>query len=176
MAFAAIGFQYSRMNTHRNSISLTDADRSKLRAIVRQRKAPVLVWKRAQSLLLLDAGEDAAVVCRMLDIGPTVLGEWRGSFSTEGLSFLGLKDYSQRQGHLSIVQENKLKVHFSDSPARNADEICAYILAEYGQSYCALGAAKLMRRLERVALNRFQSWLWLAAHNATTVMHVATRM
>jgi hypothetical protein len=30
--------------------------------------------------------------------------------------------------------------------------------------------------LERVALNRFQSWLWLAAHNATTVMHVAKRM
>jgi hypothetical protein len=30
--------------------------------------------------------------------------------------------------------------------------------------------------LERVALNRFQSWLWLAAHNATTAMHVATRM
>jgi hypothetical protein len=30
--------------------------------------------------------------------------------------------------------------------------------------------------LERIALNRFQSWLWLAAHNATAVMHVATRM
>jgi hypothetical protein len=34
----------------------------------------------------------------------------------------------------------------------------------------------LVLMLERVALNRFQSWLWLAAHNATTVMHVATRM
>jgi transposase len=27
------------------------------------------------------------------------------------------------------------------------DEVCAYILAEYGQSYSASGAAKLMRRL-----------------------------
>jgi hypothetical protein len=34
----------------------------------------------------------------------------------------------------------------------------------------------VLSMLERVALNRFQSWLWLAAHNATTVMHVATRM
>jgi hypothetical protein len=39
-----------------------------------------------------------------------------------------------------------------------------------------LDPAQVWPTLERVALNRFQSWLWLAAHNATTVMHVATRM
>ena len=31
--------------------------------------------------------------------------------------------------------------------ARSADEICAYILAEYSKSYSVPGAAKLMRRL-----------------------------
>ena len=64
-----------------------------------------------------------------------------------GLSFFGLKDYSQRQGHLSAVQEQALKAHFTAQPARNADEVCAYVLAECNQSYSPSGAAKLMRRL-----------------------------
>ena len=46
-----------------------------------------------------------------------------------------------------MTQEQALKPHFVDHPARNVDAICAYILAEYGQSYSAAGCAKLMRRL-----------------------------
>ncbi|MCP4062628.1 MAG: IS630 family transposase, partial [Gammaproteobacteria bacterium] len=64
-----------------------------------------------------------------------------------GLSFFGLNDYSQRQGYLSVEQERVLKVHFTEYQARNADEVCAYVLAVYGQSYSPSGAAKLMRRL-----------------------------
>ena len=59
-----------------------------------------------------------------------------------GLSFFGLKDYSPRQGHLSFAQEAELKAHFSNTPPRNADEVCAHILAEYGQSYCSSGGCK----------------------------------
>ena len=105
------------------------------------------MWKRARSFLLLDAGEDAQTVCRILDIGPTVLTEWKFVFAGTGLSFFGLKDYSQRQGHLAMEQETSLKSHFTKNHARNAHEVCAYILAEYGQSYCPSGAAKLMHRL-----------------------------
>ena len=64
-----------------------------------------------------------------------------------GLSFFGLKDYSQRQGYLSLEQERATQAHFTEHSARNADEVCAYILAEHGQSYSSAGAAKLMRRL-----------------------------
>ena len=64
-----------------------------------------------------------------------------------GLSFLGLKDCCQRQGYLSLEQERATQAHFTEHSARNADEVCAYILAEYGQSYSSAGAAKLMRRL-----------------------------
>ena len=48
---------------------------------------------------------------------------------------------------MSFAQEAELKAHFSNTPPRNADEVCAHILAEYGQSYCSSGAAKLMSRL-----------------------------
>ena len=130
------------------TVSLTDEQRIALEAICRRRKVDALVWKRARAFLLLDAGEDASTVCRILDIGPTVLTEWQFAFTGAGLSFFGLKDYSQRQGHLSGEQERVLKAHFAEHPARNVDEVCAYVLAEHGQSYSLSGAAKLMRRLE----------------------------
>ena len=108
------------------------------------------MWKRARAFLLLDAGYDAKIICEVLDIGPTVLTEWQVTFAGMGLSFLGLKDYSQRQGRLSSEQERATQAHFTEHSARNADEICAYILAEHGQSYSASGAAKLMGRLGNV--------------------------
>lgn len=129
------------------SVSLTDEQRTALEAICRRRKVDALVWKRARAFLLLDADYDAQTICEVLDIGPTVLSEWKFSFASMGVSFFGLNSYSQRQGHLSSEQENSLKAHFADNLARSAVEICAYILAEYGQRYCPSGAAKLMHRL-----------------------------
>jgi transposase len=135
------------MDKPSKSVTLTVDERSALQAICRRRKVDALVWKRARAFLLLDAGEDAQTVCRILDIGPTVLTQWRFAFAGVGLSFFGLEDYSQRQGHLSCEHEQALKAHFIDHPARNIDAICAYILAEYGKSYSSSGAAKLMHRL-----------------------------
>lgn len=135
------------MSKRYKPIWLSDEHRTALEAICRRRKVDALVWKRARAFLLLDAGEDAKTVCRILDIGPTVLTEWQFAFAGAGLSFFGLKDYSQRQGHLSVEQERALKAHFTEHPARNVDEVCAYVLAEHGQSYSPSGAARLMRRL-----------------------------
>ncbi|MCP4073804.1 MAG: IS630 family transposase [Hyphomicrobiales bacterium] len=135
------------MSDQPKPVSLTEEQRSALQAICRRRKVDALVWKRARAFLLLDEGEDARTVCRILDIGPTVLTEWKLAFAGTGLSFFGLKDYSQRQGHLFAAQETALTEHFTNNPASSADEVCAYILAEYGQSYCTSGAVKLMHRL-----------------------------
>ena len=135
------------MDKQTKSVPLTEKQRSALQAICRQRKVDALVCKRARAFLLLDAGYDAKTICEILDIGPTVLPEWRFAFAGAGLSFFGLKDYSQRQGHLSVEQERATQAHFTEHSARNADKVCAYILAEHDQSYSASGAAKLMRRL-----------------------------
>ena len=82
------------MNKQAKSVTLSEEQRSSLQTICRRRKVDALVWKRARAFLLLDAGEEAATVCRILDIGPTVLTEWRFAFSSMGLVFLGFKDYS----------------------------------------------------------------------------------
>jgi transposase len=135
------------MSKSAKPVTLSDEQRIALGAICRRCKVDALVWKRARAFLLLDADYDAKTVCEVLDICPTVLTEWKFAFAGMGLSFFGLKDYSQRQGHLSAEQETSVKAHFTNTHARNADEVCAHILAEYGQSYCPSGAAKLMHRL-----------------------------
>jgi transposase len=135
------------MDKQTKLVTLTEDQRSALQAICRRRKVDALVWKRARAFLLLDASYDAKTICEILDIGPTVLTEWRLAFAGMGLTFFGLKNYSQRQGHLSLEQEWATQAHFTEHSARNADEVCAYILAEHGQSYSASGAAKLLGRL-----------------------------
>ena len=98
-------------------------------------------------ILLLDADYDAETICEVLDIGPTVLMKWKFAFAGMGLSFFGLIDYSQRQGDLLAEQETLLTTHFTDSPARTTDKICACILTQHGKSCCSSGAAKLLKRL-----------------------------
>jgi hypothetical protein len=77
-------------------VTLTEEQRSALEAICRPRKADALLWKRARAFRLLDARYDPKSICEILDIGPTVLTEWRFAFAGAGLSFFGLKDYGQR--------------------------------------------------------------------------------
>ena len=86
----------------------------------------------------------------MLDIGRTVLTEWRRAFANERLKFFNLKDYSQREGHLSFEQEKALKKYFTDNPPSDIHVIRANILKEYGQKFSISGATKLMKRMDFV--------------------------
>ncbi len=65
------------MDKQTRSVTLTEDQRSALQAICRRRKVDALVWKRARAFLLLDAGYDAQTICEILDLGPTVLAQWR---------------------------------------------------------------------------------------------------
>ena len=65
------------MNKQTRSVTLTEDQRSARQAICRRRKVDALVWKRARAFLLLDAGYDAQTICEILDLGPTVLAQWR---------------------------------------------------------------------------------------------------
>ena len=124
---------FESMKKPHKTVSLSADQRLALEALCRRRKVEALVWKRARAFLLLDAEENAGTVCRILDIGPTVLTEWQFAFSAAGLSFLGLKDYSQRQGHLSVTHERALKARFAKNPARNVDEVCVDFVPISGQ-------------------------------------------
>ena len=119
------------------SISLSDDQRVEIKSICRRRKVDALSWKRAghrspgrrsrsrNYLPNTDIGRD-----RSDGVAPCLFGR-------RGHSVLGLKDYSQREGHLTVAQEEALKKHFTEHPPLKTGQICAYILAEYGQKFSA---------------------------------------
>jgi hypothetical protein len=51
------------MDKQTKLVTLTEEQHSALQAICRQRKVDALVWKRARSFLLLDAGYDTKTIC-----------------------------------------------------------------------------------------------------------------
>ena len=102
------------MDKPTQSMTLSEDHRSTLQAICRRRKVDALVWKRARAFLLLDAGYDPKTICEILDIGPTVLTQWRFAFAGVGLSFFGLKDYSQRKATCLWTKSGPRK-HISQS-------------------------------------------------------------
>ena len=65
------------MDKQTKLVTLTEGERSGLQAICRRREDDSLVWKRSWAFLLLDADYDAKTICEILDIGLTVLPEWR---------------------------------------------------------------------------------------------------
>ena len=65
------------------TVSLTDDERAALEMLCRRRKVEALVWKRARAFILLDAGYDPKIVCEILDIGPSVLMEWRFAYKAD---------------------------------------------------------------------------------------------
>ena len=145
------------MDKQAKLITLTEKQRSALQAICHRRKVDALVWKRARAFILLDAGYDAKTICEILDIGPTVLTEWKFGFAGAGLSFFGLKDSSQRQRHLYAAQETALVEHFTSYPASSADEVSVYILAEYGhRQFSGRVAQRIQSNLIQYAQGIFQ--------------------
>jgi hypothetical protein len=81
------GLYFEGVGKRYKTASLSDEQRIALEALCRRRKVDALVWKRARAFLLLDAGEDAGTVCRILDIGPTVLTEWQFALLERGCHF-----------------------------------------------------------------------------------------
>ena len=126
---------------------LSDKDRVYLRCYIKRRKTDGLSIRRANALLALDKGYKFSLVCDILEIGETTLRGWLSAYEAQGVSFLRMKDYSTREGHLSRSQEAALIIILRESPMRDTNEIRAYIHKFYKQEYSRSGCIKLMHRL-----------------------------
>lgn len=119
-----------------------------LRRIAARTKGPAHEWKRAQYLILLHEGEiPAPMICRCLGIRRGLGDHWRKRYDRDGLSFVKLKDYSAREGHLTREQETMLTAALLDNPLRDTNAIRAHIRDIYGQEYSRSGCIKLLHRL-----------------------------
>lgn len=126
---------------------LSESDRLYLRRYMNRRKADGLCVRRANGLLALDKGRSFEDVCDFLEIGGSTLRGWLSAYDSEGVSFLKMKDYSARDGHLTRVQEEELSTALRDNPMRNTNEIRAHIREVYKQEYSRSGCIKLLHRL-----------------------------
>jgi transposase len=126
---------------------LSDEDRKYLRRYMNRRKANGLCVRRANAFLALDKGRSEEDVCDFLEIGLTTLRGWLSAHKKQGVSFLEMKAYSAREGHLSRAQEAALIGALRESPMCDTNEIRAHIRQTYGQNYSASGCGKLLHRL-----------------------------
>ena len=126
---------------------LTPSDRIYLRNYMNKRRADGLSVRRATSLIALDKGRSFEDVCDILGIGCYTFRNWLKAYDNHGIKFLDMKDYSQREGHLSFEQERGLTQYLRRSPIRTTDEIRGFISKNYGKDYSRSGCIKLMARL-----------------------------
>ena len=126
---------------------LSSSELEKLKAVTRRRKVAAMEWKRARYLILLHEGCDETNVCQILEIRRDLGDHWRKRYERDGLSFLRMKDYSTREGHLITAQEEALKRTLREHPMGSTNEIRDYIRKTYGQEYSRSGCIKLMHRL-----------------------------
>lgn len=87
------------------------------------------------------------MICRCLDIRRDLGDDWRKRYERDGLSFIKLKDYSMREGHLSGAQESALMARLREHPMGDTNEIRAHIQQVYKQDYSRSGCIKLLHRL-----------------------------
>ncbi len=126
---------------------LSNEDRHYLRRYMNRRKANGLCVRRANALLALNKGYPFETACDFLEIGLSTLRGWLSAYEEQGISFLEMKDYSAREGHLSREQEAALTKHLREFPMRDTNEIRDCIRQTYGQNYSVSGCGKLLHRL-----------------------------
>lgn len=126
---------------------MSPSELESLKAVTRRRKVDATAWKRARYLILLHEGCDESAVCRILEIRRDLGGHWRKRFERDGLKFLHMKDYKDREGHLSAEQETELTGNMRRAFMGTTSEIRDHIRKTYGQEYSVSGCIKLVHRL-----------------------------
>lgn len=78
------------MGMKKHHLTLTDADRTTLEALLAKGTLPVKTFKRATALLELDRGKSLTVVAATLAVTYTTVAAWRDRYHAHGLA--GLHD------------------------------------------------------------------------------------
>ena len=86
-------------------------------------------------------------VCEVLEIRRDLGDHWCKRYEREGLVFLHLADYPERDGHLDAAQREELVQYLRDHPADTTDAVRAHIRTSYNRFYSHSGCIKLLHRL-----------------------------
>ncbi|MGB8488821.1 MAG: helix-turn-helix domain-containing protein, partial [Xanthobacteraceae bacterium] len=127
---------------------LTEEDRGKLIALVRDGSAASRVTRRANALVLLDGGWSCQEVAAALLMDDDTIRGWHKLFEQRGIEGLTSFDMGGSAGFLSTAQEDALKAYVGATLPRSTRQVGAWIEQEFGLVYeSRSGLIALLHRL-----------------------------
>jgi transposase len=127
---------------------LGEEDRNKLTALARDGSVASRVTRRANALVLLDAGWSCQETAAALLLNDDTIRGWFKLFEQRGIEGLTSFDMGGSASFLSAAQEDALKVFVSEALPRSTRQIGAWIEKEFGLVYeSRSGLIALLHRL-----------------------------
>jgi len=127
---------------------LSTEDRADLIALARDGSAAHRLARRANALVLLDAGWNCQKVAGALLLDDDTIRMWHNLFVEDGIEGLARFEAGGSAGFLSAAQEDALKVFVSATLPRSTRQVGAFIEREFGLVYeSRSGLIALLHRL-----------------------------
>ena len=105
------------------------------------------VAERLHAILLLDSGQSAEAVSRILHIHPKTLKRWIKAFAVGGEDALTSFNYVGGDGWLTDEQQQQFTT-WLDANVRSTAEAIVWVEEQFGLSYSDSGMRKLLKRLD----------------------------
>jgi transposase len=103
--------------------------------------------ERLHAILLLDSGQNAEAVSRILQIHPKTLKRWVKAFASGGEAALLTFNYVGGDGWLTDDQQQQFTT-WLDADVRTTAEAIAWVEERFDLSYSDSGMRKLLKRLD----------------------------
>jgi transposase len=127
---------------------LSPEDRAELIALARDGAAAHRLGRRANALVLLDAGWNCEEVALALLLDDDTIRRWHGLFVAEGLEGLTRFEVGGSACQLSGEQQDKLKAWVGATLPRTTRQVGAYLEKQFGVAYeSRSGLITLLHRL-----------------------------
>jgi len=129
---------------------LSDEDRADLTALARDGSAAHRLARRANALVLLDAGWSCEKVASALFLDDDTVRKWHGMFLLDGFDGLLHFEAGGSACRMSAGQQEKLKAWVAGALPRSTRQIGAWVETEFGLTY--EGRSGLIALLNRLGL------------------------
>ena len=126
---------------------LTREDRVELLACVKRQREAHGVARRANALLLLDAGESCAEIAKFHYLDDDTIRGWHKQYLSEGWDCVAYDGWKGGQSRMSVLQERALCAWLEERFCRSTVEIRTFITAQFDLQYSHSGCVKLLARL-----------------------------
>ena len=111
-----MGLVYHPKNMQKTHLELSESDREFLQGLVKKSNLSVKVFRRAQGLLSLDAGQSLQTVAVALGVDYNTVAVWRDRYKCDGLALLEDKPRRGRPPQIEGTQRAKVTALACSTP------------------------------------------------------------